>query len=206
MISECRSHWDSVYDAKAFTEVSWYQETPAKSLESIAAAGIGRDGAVLDAGGGASTLVDHLLEDGFTDLTVLDISAMALRQTKDRLGAKSSTVNWIVSDILGFTPGRKYDLWHDRAVLHFLSDPGDRERYVDVVRNALAHKGFLVLATFGPAGPHQCSGLRTTRYTVDMTAELLGPDFELQGSELVMHETPAQVAQQFLYSTWRNLK
>ena len=206
MTSGGRSHWDSVYDAKSFTEVSWYQETPAKSLESIAVTGIGRDGAVLDAGGGASLLVDHLLEDGFTDLTVLDISDKALQQTRDRLGAKSSRVNWIVSDILRFTPERQYNLWHDRAVMHFLTDPGDRERYVEVVRNALLDTGFLVLATFGPDGPQQCSGLRTTRYNVDMTAELLGPDFELQGFELVMHETPARAAQQFLYSTWRKCR
>ncbi len=198
-----RDHWDSVHSDKFFTDVSWYQETPDKSLELIAATGIGCGDAIIDAGGGASTLVDHLLERGYSDLTVLDISANALQQARDRLAARASRVNWLVDDVTRFSPERRYALWHDRAVLHFLVDAEDRERYAYIVHNAILPGGHLVLATFGPDGPEKCSGLATRRYTVEMTAELLGPEFELRGSDLEYHETPGGVKQQFLYSSWR---
>ena len=179
MTEERRSHWDSVYKDKAFTAVSWYQEEPQKSLELIARTGIAAGDAIIDAGGGASTLVDHLLASGYRDLTVLDISDNALEQTRARLAGRASRVDWLVSDVTRFEPQRKYALWHDRAVLHFLVDADDRKRYMDVVRSAISPGGYLVLATFGPDGPQKCSGLVTRRYTVDMTAELLGPGFEL---------------------------
>lgn len=200
-----QAHWDSVYSNKSFTSVSWYQATPDKSLELIAATGVRSNDPIIDAGGGASTLVDHLLDRGYTDVTVLDISANALQQAQDRLAGRTSRVDWLVCDVTRFSPPRQYMLWHDRAVLHFLVDEEDRERYAGVVRNAIVPGGHLVLATFGPDGPEKCSRLATRRYNVDMTSELLGPRFELRGFDLEYHETPGGVEQQFLYSAWRKL-
>ncbi len=203
MSHERKRHWEDVYAAKQFSEVSWYQEVPATSLRLIEAAGVRRDDAIIDIGGGASTVVDHLLERGFEDLTVLDIAAHALDQARARLGSLSSRVDWKQADVTAFEPHRSYDLWHDRAVLHFLTAEDDRRRYVDVLQRALAPGGHLVLATFGPEGPEKCSGLAVRRYSVDMMAELLGPGFELQLDELDTHETPWGAPQQFLFSLWQ---
>lgn len=197
-----RKHWEGVYAAKPSTEVSWYQHTPAASLRLIDAAGARRDDALIDIGGGASTLVDHLLDRGYRDLTVLDISAHALDQARARLGKRASRVAWLVADITSFEPRRTYDLWHDRAVLHFLTGADDRRLYVDVLERALAPGGHVVLATFGPEGPEKCSGLPVRKYSVDSMAELLGPGFDLEADEVDMHETPGGAQQQFLFSLW----
>ena len=202
MTAERRKHWEGVYTSKASTAVSWYQEIPDRSLELIDAAGVSLNDAIIDVGGGASTLVDHLLDAGYGDLTVLDLAETALDQSRERLGERADSVNWIVSDIVNFEPQRLYGLWHDRAVLHFLTDATDRERYVDVLRRALAPGGYAVIATFGPAGPLKCSGLEIRRYTVRMLEELLGAEFELQSHELENHRTPMGATQQFLYSCW----
>ena len=203
MTEQRRAHWDSVYDTKSAHEVSWYQERPEKSLTLIEGTGIGLADAVIDAGGGASTLVDTLLDRGYRDLTVLDVSASALRQSKERLAARAEGVHWAVADVTRFQPGRKYRLWHDRAVLHFLIEAPDRARYVEVLKSALEPGAYAILATFGPNGPQKCSGLPVRRYNVDMMAQLLGPGFELQHTELDEHRTPGGSAQQFLYSTWK---
>ena len=202
MTAERRKHWEGVYTSKASTAVSWYQEIPDRSLELIDAAGVSLNDAIIDVGGGASTLVDHLLDAGYGDLTVLDLAETALDQSRERLGERADSVNWIVSEIVNFEPQRVYGLWHDRAVLHFLTDATDRERYVDVLRRALAPGGYAVIATFGPAGPLKCSGLEIRRYTVRMLEELLGAEFELQSHELANHRTPMGATQQFLYSCW----
>ncbi len=202
MTAERRKHWDGVYGGKASTEVSWYQEVPDRSLHLIEAVGVSRDDAIIDIGGGASTLVDHLLDAGYGDLTVLDLTEAALDHSRKRLGERADSVNWIVSDVVHFEPQRSYQLWHDRAVLHFLTDATDRERYVDVLSGALAPGGYAVIATFGPAGPLKCSGLEIRRYDVGMLEELLGAEFELQSHELENHRTPMGATQQFLYSCW----
>ena len=203
MTAARRGHWDAVYDQKSCTDVSWYQARPGKSLAFIERSGIAPDDAVIDVGGGASTLVDHLLGLGFSDLTVLDVAAGAFAQAKARLGAQADEIDWLAADVTRFEPARRYSLWHDRAVMHFLTDADDRERYVAVLRAALASGGYAVLATFGPDGPQKCSGLPVRRYTVEMTTELLGSGFELIHHELDVHETPAGNAQQFLYAIWR---
>lgn len=202
MTGNRRQHWEAVYTAKPFTEVSWYQEIPATSLRLVDAAGAGPKDAIVDIGGGASTLVDHLLDRGFGDLTVLDISAHALEQARNRLGNRASRVAWEQADVTSFAPRRSYDLWHDRAVLHFLTGEADRRRYVDVLERALAPGGHLVVGTFGPEGPEKCSGLDVRRYSVEMMAELLGPGFELQRDEIDTHETPWGAPQQFLFTLW----
>lgn len=203
MNQERRSHWEGVYEKKRFDDVSWYQDLPASSLEMIAGAVLERSDPIIDIGGGASTLVDHLIELGYTDLTVLDISAEALAQASERLGDRAQHVAWTVADITRFEPPRRYRLWHDRAVLHFLVDAGDRDRYVEALQRTLAPGGYVVLATFGPEGPRQCSGLDVRRYSVEMMAELLGPGFELEEEKLELHETPSGGSQQFLFTRWR---
>ena len=200
--AKSQRHWDNVYDAKRFNEVSWYQGTPERSLELIKSTGVPPDGSIIDVGGGASTLVDHLLDEGYTDVTVLDIAANAFAQSRARLGPRADAVNWIVADITRFDPQREYQLWHDRAVLHFLTDAADRDRYVRVLNAALAQGGYLVLSTFGPEGPLKCSGLDVRRYDINRVEALLGEAFDLLGYDLKTHTTPQGSTQQFLYSCW----
>lgn len=198
-----RAHWQQVYKEKEPTEVSWYQPVPEKSLELIRATGLPKNAPILDAGGGASRLVDHLLRDGYTDISVLDISANALDRTRFRLGEFADAVNWIEADATLFQPVRRYALWHDRAVFHFLTEVEDRDDYIDVVTRALSPGGAFVLATFGPEGPLRCSGLDIQRYGIEQLQDLLGSRFHLGGDELEGHVTPTGSTQQFLYSWWR---
>ena len=197
------THWEQVYAGKEPTEVSWFQPVPEKSLQMIQRTGIATSEPVIDAGGGASTLVDNLLIEGFTDLTVLDISAKALDRSRERLGDGAANVEWIVADVTEFQPQRRYALWHDRAVLHFLTENEDRERYVEAVRRTLRPGGHLLLATFGPQGPLRCSGLEIRRYDVERLRKLLEPGFELRDHEIDDHETPGGSSQQFLFSWWQ---
>jgi trans-aconitate methyltransferase len=197
-----RDHWETVYSSKTFTDVSWFQPRPERSLQLVERTAVSRNDAIIDVGGGASTLVDHLLDDGFTDITVLDIAGKSLEQAQERLGERAGDVNWVVSDVTAFRPSRTWQLWHDRAALHFLIDEQDRARYVEVLQKALAPHGHVVLAMFGPDGPLKCSGLEIRRYSIDMVEELLGPDFDLQSHVLENHMTPMGSNQQFLYSCW----
>jgi SAM-dependent methyltransferase len=203
-MSSCRKeHWDNVYRAKSCEEVSWYQPVPAMSLKLITDADLSADEPIIDIGGGASTLVDQLLDAGFKDVTVLDISGYAIEQARSRLGTRSEQVHWEIRDVREFAPTRGYRLWHDRAMLHFLLDADDCARYVDALRRALVPGGYLVLATFGPDGPLKCSGLEIRRYDVQRLSELLGPGFELEYEAIENHETPQSREQQFLFSRWR---
>ncbi len=197
-----KTHWEGVYQDRAHTQVSWYQARPALSLRLIDNAGIDRHDAIIDVGGGASTLVDHLLAAGYDDITVLDLADKALAQARTRLDDRGDDVNWLVADVTEFVAEREYALWHDRAVLHFLTAEQQRDRYVSVLRRSLPVGGHLVLATFGPDGPLKCSGLEIRRYNADMLCELLGPGFELQEQELEQHQTPAGANQEFLYTRW----
>jgi len=197
------AHWDDVYSSRLFDEVSWYQPVPDVPLALIGECGVAPCDPVIDVGGGASTLVDCLLDRGFADISVLDIAPSAIEQSRARLGERASLVNWLPDDVTEFLPERRYRLWHDRAVLHFLIDEADRAQYVAVLKQALAPGGSLVLATFGPDGPQKCSGLEIRRYNVDMLVELLGPEFELRSQELEEHVTPRGATQQFLYTSWR---
>lgn len=198
-----KAHWERVYEMKPPTEVSWYQPVPARSLELIRATGEPLTVPVLDVGGGASTLVDHLLGEGYSDITVLDIAANALDHARDRLGELAARVTWVEADITHFRPMREYTLWHDRAVFHFLTQSNERERYLAVLRSALRPKGHFVLATFGPEGPTRCSGLSVQRYSVRDITALLGPQFELRMHQLETHRTPMGTVQQFLYAWWQ---
>ncbi|MGB5624438.1 MAG: class I SAM-dependent methyltransferase [Woeseiaceae bacterium] len=198
-----RTHWQRVYSEKAPTDVSWYQPVPEKSLHFIRETGVAMTAPILDVGGGASTLVDHLHADGYTDITVMDISAKALERSRARLGKSAGAMDWIESDLTAFESQRRYALWHDRAVFHFLTDATDRGKYIDVVERVLKPGGYFVLATFGPEGPERCSGLEIRRYGIEQLQELFGGGFELGSYELEQHVTPMGSTQQFLYSWWR---
>jgi len=198
-----KSHWELVYATNDPTDVSWYQGAPERSLQIIAATGVGSDAAIIDVGGGASTLVDNLLDTGFDDITVLDVASAALAHSRSRLGDAARTVTWIEQDILNFEPGRPYQLWHDRAVFHFLTEKNQQQQYVDVLRKAVEPGGHVVLATFGPDGPERCSGLPVECYSIDQMAEVLGPGFELRAHDLEEHNTPTGSVQQFLYARWQ---
>lgn len=198
-----RAHWEDVYTRKAFADVSWYQEVPERSLRQILETGVAPQDPIIDVGAGASTLVDNLLKQGFLDITALDISSAALEQARKRLGAAAQRVNWVVADVTNFAAEQAFRIWHDRAVLHFLTDAADRERYVRSLKNALLPGGHVIFATFGPEGPLKCSGLEIRRYTVEMMGELLGPEFELTEQVLEDHRTPWGATQQFLHSSWK---
>lgn len=197
-----KTDWDRVYASKDPAGVSWYQPVPARSLALVEACAVGRNAPIIDVGGGASLLVDNLLERGYTDLTVLDIAGSALALDRERLGAAAESVQWVEADVLELGPQRRYALWHDRAVLHFLTDAGEQRRYVEVLRAALARGGHAIIATFGPDGPQKCSGLDVQRHSVDSLQSLLGDGFQLREHVLEMHPTPFGTEQQFLYGWW----
>ncbi len=198
-----RSHWQDVYDSKDPTEVSWYQPVPERSLQLIRDIGVAKSDPVIDVGGGASTLVDHLLREGYSDISVLDISVNSLDRSRARLGESANVVDWIEADVTTFAPSRQYALWHDRAVFHFLTDSDDRYAYIDVARRAIRSNAYLLLATFGPEGPRRCSGLEIRRYSVQRLQDLFGDHFHLRGHQLEDHLTPMGSVQQFLYSWWQ---
>lgn len=205
MTTKRQDHWQNVYASRSHTEVSWYQDEPARSLQFITASGVSKGRPIIDVGGGASTLVDHLLERGYSQVTVLDLAAAALQQARDRLGTRASDVDWQVADVTSFESQRRFALWHDRAVLHFLVDPGERAKYVDTLKRSLEPGGHAVLAAFGPGGPEKCSGLPVRRYSVDLFRELLGEEFELTGEAVEEHVTPGGATQQFLYTGWQRV-
>ncbi|HVC36839.1 MAG TPA: class I SAM-dependent methyltransferase [Gammaproteobacteria bacterium] len=197
-----QQHWQDVYRQKPEDTVSWFQPRPEISLELIHAAGLQKTEAVIDVGGGTSRLVDCLLTEGYTDITVLDIAAEALQKTRTRLGATAERVHWITADVTQWRPVRKYRLWHDRAVFHFLTDPAERAAYRKNLETALAPGGTAIIASFAPDGPERCSGLPVQRYSPQTLAAELGPGFRLTGHRHVAHRTPADRIQQFQYSVF----
>ena len=203
MRSNPQDHWQTVYETKSPTDVSWYQPTPQHSLALIQSTGLPPSAALIDVGGGASTLVDHLLAAGFSDITVLDVAPAALAAAKVRLGTAGAPVQMIAADVTAWQPPRRYDLWHDRAVFHFLVDMALREQYLNVLRAALAPGGLLVMATFGPEGPTRCSGLDVQRYSAAELSAVLGPAFRVVTSAIEEHTTPSGNLQQFMYGLWQ---
>jgi hypothetical protein len=191
-------YWDEVYRRSAATDVSWFQPEPSGSLELIAMANVALADPIVDVGGGASTLVDRLLDAGHTDVTVLDVAADVLDLARQRLGPRGDRVNWITHDLLTWRPDRHYRVWHDRAVFHFLTQPTDRDRYRAVLRHALSNDGRVVIATFAADGPTSCSGLPTARYSPEELAEQF-PDLKVVKTEREEHRTPGGHIQPF---TW----
>lgn len=194
---DTKSHWDRVYRTKRPDEVSWYRPHLDVSLRLIHEVAPNRSAAIIDVGGGESTLIDDLLAWGYRGLTVLDVSATALAVAKDRIGGVESSVHWLCGDVTTFPLGQhKYDVWHDRAVFHFLTDRNDRAAYVRQVAHAVKPGGHVIVATFG-AGPVKCSGLDVVRYDSDSLNKEFGPSFKLAKHLTELHRTPANAVQQF---------
>jgi ubiquinone/menaquinone biosynthesis C-methylase UbiE len=194
-------HWEQVYRSRSTTEVSWYRAHLERSFESIRRIAPNPNAAILDVGAGASTLVDDLLSAGYTRLTVLDIAASALESTRARLGKRATEVNWLVGNVLDIElPAHHFDVWHDRAVFHFLTSASDRQAYVAQMTAALRPGGHVLIATFGPEGPLRCSGLEVVRYDAQSLSKELGKAFRLIDWTLEHHETPAGATQQFLHA------
>ncbi len=198
-IGSRRAHWESVYAAKGEKDVSWYQENPALSLDLIAAVRATPQTTIIDVGGGASRLVDSLLAKGFHAITVLDLSAAALEAAKSRLGAQAAKVRWIAADATVWEPTEVYDLWHDRAAFHFLTEEQDRAAYVDRMKRALRGGGHAIIATFAPDGPERCSGLPVMRYDAESLGRTLGKGFELIETRRQSHSTPRGAIQSFQF-------
>jgi SAM-dependent methyltransferase len=199
-MSNLQEHWDRVYRTKRSDAVSWFQPHLETSLALIRQTGIAEDAPILDVGGGASTLVDDLIAAGYSDVTVLDLSEAALEAARNRLGPRASRVSWLAGDATrAVLPPSHFQVWHDRAVFHFLIDPDDRRRYVQQVLRALAPGGHVIVATFGPDGPERCSGLPTARYDADALHAEFGAQFGLLERREERHRTPAGVEQQFIY-------
>jgi ubiquinone/menaquinone biosynthesis C-methylase UbiE len=194
-----KTHWQNIYQEKSPLDVSWYQKEPKLSLELIHRAGVRKDEAIIDVGGGASVLVDFLRKDGFTNLAVLDISENALTDAKKRLGDSAKNVAWIEADITEFNPPHKFSLWHDRAVFHFLTDISDRKKYVGTLKEALRKGGCLIIAAFAIGGPKKCSGLEIVQYDSSKLKSELGEEFELVEERNETHITPANKEQKFIY-------
>jgi len=198
-----QAHWQGVYTSKGEKEVSWYQDNPAPSLDLIALTGAARGTAIVDIGGGASRLVDHLLDRHFERVTVLDLSAAALDAAKARLGEKAKRVRWEVADITTWNPPASYDLWHDRAAFHFLTDAADQAAYAERVRRAVKAGGHVIIGTFALDGPEKCSGLPIVRHDAASLSATLGDDFKLIDARRHDHVTPWGVVQRFQFSTFR---
>jgi SAM-dependent methyltransferase len=197
---EPKSHWEHVYEQKAPDAVSWYSPHLAKSLGYIGQTGLPLTASIIDVGGGESTLVDDLLQAGYSDVTVLDISERALQVDRDRLGARQHLVKWIAADVLRHDfPEGAYDIWHDRAVFHFMTDEAQRRQYVRQVLRALKPNGFAIVGAFGPQGPTQCSGLPVARYGAEELHDEFGARFLLMDHTVDVHTTPWGTPQQFVY-------
>ena len=193
-------HWDRVYEGREPDQVSWYRPHLEHSLSLIDQARLPADAAIIDVGGGASTLVDDLLDRGHTRITVLDISTKAMATARERLGARAAAVSWLAGDITRVElPVHEFSFWHDRAVFHFLREEEGRARYVAAVRRALQPGGHVVVATFGPSAPEMCSGLPVVRYTAEGIHQQFGEQFKKVGSETEIHHTPWGSEQEFVY-------
>ena len=198
-----RAHWERVYLTKGENEVSWFQDNAAASLELIELAGATPGAAVIDIGGGASRLVDDLLARGFERVTVLDLSEAALSTARTRLGEAAAKVEWVAADVTLWEPRHGYDVWHDRAAFHFLTEPADRAAYVDRLRRSLRPGGHAIIATFAPDGPERCSGLSVMRYDAESLRRILGGEFALIDHRRHEHVTPWGAMQRFQFSVFR---
>lgn len=200
MGSKSKAHWEHIYKSKGVREVSWFQEHAAQSIDLIRKTGVSLGAKIIDVGGGASTLVDDLIDQGYSELTVLDISGTALRRSQGRLGKRASLVTWLESDITrAELKPNIYDLWHDRAVFHFLTNETDRAQYVRAVRRSVKTGGHIIVASFGLKGPEKCSGLNIVRYDAESMHREFGNDFELADTTTEVHHTPFGTDQQFIY-------
>lgn len=198
-----KTHWERTYTAKDETAVSWFQPEAARSLALIRAAAPDNAAAIIDIGGGASRLADGLLAEGYTDLTVLDLSETALDRAKARIGSRAGGVSWIAADILEWVPQRRWDVWHDRAVFHFLTETAEQNTYIEAMKRGTKPGSTIIMATFAPSGPERCSGLPVQRYSPATLARRLGTAFALYDEAAETHHTPFGTTQDFIYAAFR---
>ncbi len=196
-----KQHWETVYQTKEPDQVSWTQEIPQTSLDFILSSGVNKDTKIIDIGGGDSKLVDYLLDEGFNNITVLDISERALGKAKLRLGDRANWVNWVVSDITEFEPDTTYDVWHDRAAFHFLTTPEQVSKYLDTARKCVT--GYMIIGTFSENGPTNCSGLEIKQYTEEALTNELKNGFEKIRCITEDHTTPFNTPQNFLFCSFK---
>ncbi len=202
-VNSRKDHWQNIYANKQPNEVSWTQDVPKTSLDLINSFMLSKDAAIIDIGGGDSKLVDFLLDAGYTNLTVLDISSNALERAKKRLGDKASLVKWIVSDITSFQPTEKYDVWHDRAVFHFLTTAEDVQQYISIAQQAVTD--YMVIGTFSENGPEKCSGLHIRQYNEATLSQILQQYFDKLKCFTEDHITPFNTVQNFLFCSFRKM-
>lgn len=198
-----QAHWQNVYQTKGEQEVSWFQESPEISLDLIRSTQVQLDASIIDIGGGASRLVDALVEAEYVSVTVLDLSEKALEVTKSRLGARCTEVDWVVADVTTWQPSRTYDVWHDRAAFHFLTAPDDQAAYAECVQRAVKPGGHVIIGTFAPDGPERCSGLPVVRHDEASLGKMLGDSFVLIESRRHDHPTPSGAIQKFQFSRFQ---
>ncbi|HEY4680636.1 MAG TPA: class I SAM-dependent methyltransferase [Nitrosarchaeum sp.] len=200
---DSKVHWEDVWTRKKSNEVSWYQKEPQTSLDLILSTNPSKDVHIIDVGGGDSVLVDKLLELDFKNITVLDISANALKKAKERLGQKADRINWIESDIMEFDSEERYDIWHDRALLHFLTSEKDILNYRELIKKHVKGGGHLIISCFSTKGPKMCSGLDTVQYSEESIKKIFSEEFEHIKSFEEEHMTPRQTSQIFIYNIFR---
>jgi cyclopropane fatty-acyl-phospholipid synthase-like methyltransferase len=198
-MTDRKTHWENVFTSKSPLAVSWYQKEPTLSLKLIGAARLQKYAPLIDVGGGASALVDGLVNAAYTSVSVLDVSASAMQHARDRLAGRAVGVTWIEADVTRFDPPQQYRLWHDRAVFHFLTDADDRKRYVATLKKALSPGGRVVMQTFAVGGPQKCSGLDIVQYDARKLLGELGEDFDLLESGREVHTTPMGARQKFAW-------
>ena len=198
-----KTHWETIYQTKNITDVGWYQSKPITSLKFISELDLKKDAKIIDIGAGESYLVDYLLADGFSDLTILDISEEALDHTRLRLGKKVENLKWINADISNFIPEEKYDLWHDRAAFHFLTEETQVQNYLKTLENSINPGGYVILGTFSEKGPKKCSGLKIKQYSIAEMSSLLSDNFHKLRSENIDHITPTGAVQNFTFCSFQ---
>ncbi len=201
-----QKHWNSIYQTKELKDVSWYQPTPKTSLDFLTQFNVPKTAKIIDVGGGDSLLVDTLLDLGYTDITVLDISATSLERVKNRLGERALRVKWIVADAATFKPTEQYDFWHDRAAFHFLTQEQEIENYIDIIQQRIKPKGILVIGTFSEQGPKKCSGIEIKQYSETTMTERLQKFFEKVKCITVDHTTPFNTIQNFIFCSFKKLQ
>ncbi|MDD2985285.1 MAG: class I SAM-dependent methyltransferase [Flavobacterium sp.] len=198
-----KEHWENIYSNKKLEEVSWYQPKPEVSLAFISAYSSSKTDAIIDIGGGDSFLIDYLLKQGYHDITVLDISEKALQRAQHRLESLRTKVQWLTSDITEFNPLQPYQIWHDRAVFHFLTEENEVKKYALIAAKALAQNSLMIIGTFSDKGPLKCSGIAIQQYTVATMCQVFQDNFELIDSKEIIHQTPMQTEQQFIFCVFR---
>ena len=200
-----KTHWENIYRNKGTEDQTWYQKTPAVSLSFLKKINLPKTARIIDIGGGDSTLVDHLLKEGFKNISVLDISQKAISKTKNRLGSKATMVNWIVSDAVTFKSNVQYDFWHDRATFHFLTDEDEITSYLETINRHLKPDGHLLIGTFSDQGPTKCSGIDIRQYTETSMSERLKKYFTRIECINLDHQTPKGTVQNFIFCSFRKL-